>query len=80
MISSWTHKIDWKKYAEEQRTVTVNRSEEVLLDFANYIDTLEGKAWYYERIALDSVPADAVGTRMCYVELANHKFKCGGLK
>ena len=60
---------------EAERNIVVNNSERIQWDADAYIKTEAGKAWYYERIAMDLVPEYAIGTRMCYSELANYKYR-----
>ena len=63
------------KTEEEKATTVVDNSERIQWDAEAYIKTEAGKAWYYERIAMDLVPEYAIGTRMCYSELANYKYR-----
>ena len=63
------------KTEEEKATTVVDNSERIQWDADAYIKTEAGKAWYYERIAMDLVPEYAIGTRMCYSELANYKYR-----
>lgn len=65
------------KYAKAASEVSVveDVSERVMFDPDAQIKTEAGKAWYYSRIEMDSVPESALGIRLCYIELANYKFK-----
>ena len=63
------------KRTKEYGNVVENEDECVVFTVDAQIKTEAGKAWYYSRIEADNVPENALGTRLCYVELANYKFK-----
>ena len=43
-------------------------------DEDSYINTVEGKEWYYQQLTDDKIPIDAIAIKMKYAELANYKY------
>ena len=62
------------KKSIEFGTVVVDNSEVVEFSVDSKIKTEAGKEWYYGKMAERSIPADAIGLRMDYVEFANLKY------